>query len=58
MDEFKISKSRNEKNLNKDIEEFRIKNPNYEVLNISASGFGSKSYFTIRFWVMWKLKTK
>ena len=56
MEEFKISRSKSASKLNKDIEEFRIENPSYEIFNISASGTGGQMGGTIRFWIIWRLK--
>ena len=56
MDEFKISRSKNEKILNNDIIDFRRENPSYEIFNISAAGTGGQFGGTIRFWIIWRLK--
>ena len=50
MDEFIVTKSK-KNNLNKDIQEFRIENPNYEIFNISAVAGGEMSH---KFWVIWR----
>ncbi len=55
MEEFKTFRTTRKK-LNKDIQKFRIENPNYEVFNITASGTGGEMGGTIRFWVIWKKK--
>ncbi|KKK44236.1 MAG: hypothetical protein Lokiarch_19790 [Candidatus Lokiarchaeum sp. GC14_75] len=55
MEEFKTLRT-TQKKLNKDIQKFRIENPNYEVYNITTSGTGGEMGGTIRFWVIWKRK--
>ena len=52
MDEFVITRSKNQKRLNRDIREFRIENPNYEIFNIS----GAYDSGSTRFFVIWRLK--
>jgi len=56
MEEFIVSRSRNERKLNRDIAQFREYNPDYEVFNITASGTGGHMGGTIRFWIIWRLK--
>ncbi len=55
-EEFKIMRT-SLKKLNKDVYNFRMENPDYEIFTMSIAGTGGQMGGTLHYSVVWRMKT-